>query len=74
MMVDKKILDYAKSLGYDGAEYKGKWKDYDVYAPTMDEPADIGKPEFILNRGEQLFLTTEKEAFEYIDSLPEEEN
>lgn len=72
-MVDKKIIDYAKSLGYDGAEYRGKWKDYDVYAPTMKEPAGIGQPEFILNRGEQLFLTNEKEAFEYIDSLPDEE-
>lgn len=73
MIVDKKIIEYAKSLGYDSAEYKGKWKDFDVYEPTLKEPASIGKPEFILNRGEKLFLTTEKEAFEYIDSLPDEE-
>ena len=74
MMVDERILEFAKSLGYDGAEYKGKWKGYDVYEPTMEEPASIGKPEFILNRGEDIFLTTEKEAFEYIDSLPEDDD
>lgn len=72
-MVDERIINYAKSLGYDGAEYKGEWKEFDVYEPTLNEPADIGKPVFILNRGEQLFTTTEKEAFEYIDSLPDEE-
>lgn len=72
-MIDERILNYAKSLGYDSAEYKGKWKGYDVYEPTLKEPADIGKPVFILNQGEKLFTTTEKEAFEYIDSLPDEE-
>ena len=72
-MVDERIINYAKSLGYDGAEYKGKWKEYDVYEPTMNEPTDIGKPVFILNRGEQLFTTTEEKALEDIDSLPDEE-
>lgn len=72
-MVDERIINYAKSLGYDGAEYKGKWKEYDVYEPTLKEPADIGKPVFILNQGENLRITTEKETFEYIDSLPDEE-
>ena len=73
-MVNNKIIEFAKSLGYDGAKHRGKWKTYDVYEPIDGgtEPMNVGKPEFIFVSGDRIFLASEKEAFEYIDSLPEE--
>lgn len=69
-----KVLAYAKSLGYKDVRFSGKWKTYDVYEPIDGgtEPMNVGKPEFIFVSGDRIFLASEKEAFEYIDSLPEE--
>lgn len=73
-MINKKITAFAKSYGYDGAVYRGKWNDYDVYEPieSGEEPANVGKPEFIFVSGDMVFMATDELAFQYIDSLPEE--
>ena len=73
-MITEKVLAFAKSLGYDDAEHKGKWKNYDVYEATIktDEPINVGKPTFIFVEGDDVFVAPEEEMFAYIDSLPED--
>ena len=70
-----KVKKFAQKFGYDCAEYRGEWKQYQVYAPTIedDEPANVGKPEFVLVLGDSIRMATEDEVFEYIDSLPDDE-
>lgn len=73
--MNREIVKFAQEMGYAGAEYRGKWKDYEVYAPTGDDEdiANIGKPEFIFVFENIIRMATEDEMFEYIDSLPEDE-
>lgn len=76
MNIDK-VIEYARSLGYDGAEHRGAWKHYEVYEPTSTEytePVSIGKPVFLFAEKDVVFMASEDEAFEYIDSLPDEED
>ena len=74
MMNLAKVKKFAQKFGYDGAKYRGEWKQYEVYEPTLEneEPADIGKPEFILVLDDTIRMATEDEAFEYIDTLPDD--
>lgn len=77
-MTKEKIIAFAKSKGYDGAEYAGKWKGYEVYEPTIKgaterDPAIVGIPLIILVKGDRIRLSTVDEAFEYMDSLEDEE-
>lgn len=70
------VKRFARKLGYDGAKYRGEWKEFQVYEPTIegDEPASVGKPEFILVIDDIIRMATEEEVFEYIDSLPDDED
>lgn len=70
-----KVKKFVKKFGYDGAEYRGEWNRYQVYEPTIedDKPANVGKPEFVLVLGDSIRMATEDEVFEYIDSLPDDE-
>ena len=77
-MTKEKIIAFARSKGYDGAKYAGKWKEYDVYEPTIKgaterNPAIVGVPLKILVQGDRIRLSTVDEAFEYIESLDDEE-
>lgn len=69
------VITFLQKFGYDEATYRGKWKHFDVYEPAIngDDPADIGRPEFALVFGDRIRMATESEAFEYIDTLPDEE-
>lgn len=69
------VTEFARKAGYDGAEYRGKWKNFEVYAPVTEneEIANIGKPEFIFVFENIARMATEDEMFEYLDSLPEDE-
>ena len=69
-----RVIEFARENGYDGAVFRGKWKHFDVYEPTSngEEPANIGRQEFILEFDGMIRMTMEDEAFEYIDSLPDE--
>lgn len=75
MMNLDKVKKFVRKFGYDGAEYRGEWKQYEVYEPITDdeEIADVGKPEFVLVRDDTIRMATESEVFEYIDSLPDDE-
>lgn len=71
-----KVKKFVEKFGYDGARYRGKWKQYEVYEPILkdEEPADIGIPEFVLVLDGSIRMATPDEVFEYIDSLPEGED
>ena len=72
----EKVKKFVRKFGYDDAEYHGEWKEYEVYEPILDddEPANVGKPEFVLVRGDTIRMATEDEVFEYIDSLPDDDD
>lgn len=74
-MNQKKAAEFARKCGYDDARYCGAWEHYDVYEPISKskEPANIGRPEFILDFDGMIRMATEDEAFRYMDSLPDEE-
>lgn len=77
-MTREQINAFAKKWGYDGTEYQGKWRGYDVYEPTTKgatetDPAIIGLPLIILVKGNDIRLSTPDEAFAYLDTLPDEE-
>lgn len=67
---DKDITKFAQDHGYKGAKYNGKWKEYKVYEPYMDENgvSYIGLPLAILvnNQGE-IRMSTSDEAMAIID-------
>lgn len=71
-----KVKKYVQKFGYDDARYRGTWKHYDVYEPVTndDEPADVGRPEFVFVHEDTIRMATESEVFEYIRSLPDEED
>lgn len=70
------VKKFVRKLGYDDAEYRGEWGQYEVYEPILEDedPANIGKPEFIFVHDDTIRLATEEEVFEYIDSLPDDED
>ena len=74
-MNQKKAAEFARECGYEGVRHCGLWRQYDVYEPISksEDPANIGKPEFILAFDGMVRMATEDEAFMYIDSLPDEE-
>jgi hypothetical protein len=63
------VIDYAKGQGYDGAVYSGKWGEYTVYAPTLEDRkiAYVGMPLVILVRGEEIRMSTDEESLELLD-------
>ena len=74
-----RVVEFAKEQGYDGAEPLGQWRGYDIYEPTFEqssgeEPAIVGPPLTIMVQGETIRMSTEKESFQQISDLPEEEN
>lgn len=74
-MNQAKVRAFVRKFGYDDAEYRGEWKQYKVYEPITDdeEPANVGKPEFVFVRDDTIRMATEDEVFEYIRSLPDDE-
>lgn len=69
-----KVKQFAQKYGYDGVKERGEWEQYEVYEPISnnEEPADIGKPQFILVLDDAIRMASEEEVFEYIDSLPDD--
>lgn len=49
-MNQEKVLEYAKSEGYDGAEYIGQYQSFFCYTPFFDRPFDEGVPPIGLPR------------------------
>jgi len=64
-----KIVDFAVEAGYDNVLYSGEWRGYHVYEPVIEgsEIAYVGPPLVILVQDDSIRMSTEDEAFEYID-------
>lgn len=71
-----KVKKYVQKFGYDDALYRGIWQNYDVYEPVTEdeEPADVGRPEFVFVHDDTIRMATESEVFDYIRSLPDDED
>lgn len=67
---NKDVDKFAQEHGYKGAKYNGKWKEYKVYEPYMDENkvSYIGLPLVILvNDQGEIRMSTSDEAMAIID-------
>lgn len=66
-----KVIDFAKSKGYETAKIGTlpKWHGYDAYEPIFDtkEMPCIGLPFMILVKGEAIRMSTPDEAMAYLD-------
>lgn len=72
--MSEKVVEFAKKQGYKTAEFVTKWKGYDVYEPVFsDELSYIGLPLWILVKGSEIRMTDEKECFEILDIVVEEQ-
>ena len=72
-----KIVTFDKKNGYLTAIFETIWKDYNVYEPIYswdEEPACIGYPLMILEKGNELRLTTPDEALELLEICNLEKN
>lgn len=74
-MMEKQVIQFAKEFGFDGAEFCGKWKGYDVYRPTYrrDEVMSVGRPQYIFVLEGLIRMADEEEVFAYLDSLPDDD-
>lgn len=71
-----KIQKFAQENGYEKINYKGKWKDYEVFDPIYSESKEIsyvGYPLMILVKNEEIRLTTPEESLELLDIFTEED-
>lgn len=69
----RKVIAFAKRNGYSDAEYQGSWNGFDVYQPVTfadRSPAFTGPPLKIFVEGNNIRMSTVKEAFAYLRSLP----
>lgn len=59
---------------YDNPIYVCNWEGYKVFAEDYGKDAPvIGLPQFVLYKDGKARLTTDKEAFEIINTLPDED-
>jgi hypothetical protein len=68
--MDKKVLDFALQQGYSDVIKEKPWRGYDVYSPIYgddDGSACVGLPLIILVKNGKIRLSTEDEAFAYLD-------
>ena len=65
----EEIVIFAKSQGYESVEYSGKWGNYEVYEPIYNKEyiACIGLPLIILVKGVNIRMSTQEEAFKFLD-------
>lgn len=75
-MINKKELEkIAIENGYKTVELLTTWKNNVVYAMCTDDDVDliIGRPEFIIVEDDKPRLATDKEVWEILDSLNDED-
>lgn len=73
--MDKKVLDFALQQGYSDVIKEKPWRGYDVYLPVYgdgDSPACIGLPLIIPVKNGKIRLSTEDEAFAYLDETDDD--
>lgn len=71
----KKIIEFARSCGYDSVIKKDSWKQFKVYEPLFndDKIHHVGLPYFILVKNSHIRLSTVDESFQYIDDTYKDE-
>ena len=69
--MDKKILDLAKSFGFDNYEKVGEWNGYTIYSPYNNDGKMrfIGQPVFILSKGNETRVAMKEEWRLFIQTL-----
>lgn len=75
-MINKKELEkMAIENGYKTVELLTTWKNNVVYAMCTDDDVDliIGRPEFIIVEDDKPRLATDKEVWEILDALNDED-
>ena len=70
-MTLKQVVSFARERGCETAEYQGQWRGYDVYDRVFEgeETVIVGLPYIILVKGDEIRMSTEDEAFQYIDEM-----
>lgn len=68
--MNERVIEFARSQGYETALRLKNWKGYEVYEPMVskDEVSFTGIPLVILVRGEEIRMSTPDEAFEQQNS------
>ncbi len=66
-IVKEKILDILSELNADDYEEDRSWNGYKVYIPVYDEVVTVGLPYVILVKGDEVRLSTDKEAMEFLN-------
>ena len=74
----EQVIAFARSQGYYTAEYDRKWNGYYVYQPLFRAQLEgknlkLGPPFVILMKGDELRMSTVKEAFEFLDYVIRED-
>ena len=74
MKTSTKVIEFAKKNGYDTALPLGKWKGYNAYEPVMkgateENPAIVGQPLMILEKGNEIRMSTVEEAYEQMAGM-----
>lgn len=70
-----KIIEYAKSFGYDSVIKKDNWKQFEVYEPSFNDEKihHVGLPYIILVKNDHIRMSTIDESFQYIDDTYKDE-
>ena len=66
-IIKEKIFDIVTELNADDCKFSTVWKGYEVYIPVYLKPVCIGLPYVILVKGNNVRLSTDKEAMEFLD-------
>lgn len=67
-----RVLEFAEKRGYTHVERVDDWNGYEVWEPYTEGGAKIGLPFVILVKGERMRMSTQDEAFERLDDLPDD--
>lgn len=65
--IKNEIINLARDLNADSVTVGKSWKGYNVYKPEYKAEAIVGLPYVILEKDGKARVSTEKEAFEYLD-------
>lgn len=68
--MNERVIEFARSQGYETALRLKNWKGFEVYEPIMkkDEVSYTGLPLLILVKGDEIRMSTPEEALEQLNS------
>ena len=65
----EKVLQFARDHGFDTVEFRGRWKEYDIYKPDKKEDYWIGDPVVIMVQDGKVRFSTYAESFQIYDDM-----